>query len=87
MATILHPDGHTEELQDISLASLQKAVGGLIEHVVLLDGRSAYVNEEGKLLGLPLNWRATHLYVGEPLDVIVGPMVILTKAEAEATEG
>jgi len=86
MAKILKPDGKTEDLADISLDSLQKAVGGYIEHVVLTDGRSAYINEEGKMHGLPLNMPATLLYGSLPFDVIVGNMVILTEAERQAEE-
>lgn len=44
------------ELED-SLASMQRAVGGLIQAVYEPGGRDASLicNEEGKLLGLPLN--------------------------------
>ena len=44
------------ELED-SLASMQHAVGGLIQAVYEPGGRNAALicNEEGKLLGLPLN--------------------------------
>lgn len=44
------------ELED-SLASMQRAVGGLIQAVYEPGGRDAALicNDEGKLLGLPLN--------------------------------
>ncbi|WP_058955870.1 DUF3846 domain-containing protein [Kocuria rhizophila] len=54
------------ELRDIdadaTLAALQSAVGRLIEPVHLDRQRAdMYVNEEGKLLSLPVNVRATFL--------------------------
>jgi hypothetical protein len=69
-----------------SLKALQDAVGGYIEAVALPDfikgarNATAYVNEEGKLEGLPINWRATDYMVpGVGLmvgDYIAGPMVL-----------
>lgn len=47
-----------------SLSELQAAVGGLIEIVPMKRGNghaTMYVNEEGKLLHLPPNARATEL--------------------------
>lgn len=56
------------ELED-SLASMQRAVGGLIQAVYEPGGRDAALicNEEGKLLGLPLN-RALRNENGEIYD-------------------
>jgi hypothetical protein len=69
-----------------SLAALQAAVGGWIEAVSLppfvtdADRATAYVNEEGKLEGLPPNYLATDVMVpGVGLmwgDYIAGPMVV-----------
>ena len=58
------------ELED-SLASMQRAVGGLIQAVYEPGGRDAALicNEEGKLLGLPLN-RALRNENGEIYDAI-----------------
>ena len=60
------------ELED-SLASMQRAVGGLIQAVYEPGGRDAALicNEEGKLLGLPLN-RALRNEDGKIYDVIAG---------------
>jgi hypothetical protein len=84
-------EGPVEELHiygpdGASLRQLQEAVGGYIEAVDLpdfiRDARRAvcYVNEEGKLTGLPFNGRATDLLVpGVGLmwgDSIAGPMVV-----------
>ena len=64
------------ELED-SLASMQHAVGGLIQAVYEPGGRNAALicNEEGKLLGLPLN-RALRDEEGEIYDIIVGTFFI-----------
>lgn len=64
------------ELED-SLASMQRAVGGLIQAVYEPGGRDAALicNDEGKLLGLPLN-RALRDEDGEIYDVIAGTFFI-----------
>lgn len=64
------------ELED-SLASMQRAVGGLIQAVYEPGGRNAALicNEEGKLLGLPLN-RALRDENGEIYDAIAGTFFI-----------
>ena len=48
------------EAMPISYEDLVSCVGGYIEGVYL-DGATAYVNEEGKLQGLPKNMAATDL--------------------------
>ena len=64
------------ELED-SLASMQRAVGGLIQVVYEPGGRDAALicNDEGKLLGLPLN-RALRDEDGEIYDAIAGTFSI-----------
>ena len=64
------------ELED-SLASMQRAVGGLIQAVYEPGGRDAALicNDEGKLLGLPLN-RALRDEEGQIYDVIAGTFFI-----------
>lgn len=64
------------ELED-GLASMQRAVGGLIQAVYEPGGRDAALicNDEGKLLGLPLN-RALRDEGGEIYDVIAGTFFI-----------
>lgn len=49
--------GHRVELIDPGLKSMQALVGGLLEHVTLrgrFAGLSLWVNDEGRLQGLPL---------------------------------
>lgn len=65
-----------------SLKFLQKAVGGYIEHLSMPDGElDLWLNEEGKLEGLPINSVATDLlWLLHPAfrgqDVLVGPIVL-----------
>jgi hypothetical protein len=70
----------TERIECNSLEDLQAAVGGLIEAVQLTPEVHGWVNEEGKLTGLPVNDVATHLfrraYPGTR-DVIAGSMVLM----------
>ena len=59
-----------------SLESMQKIVGGLIEPFYPFDEQVCIVcNEEGKLLGLPLN-RAVRDHDGEIMDIIAGAAFI-----------
>ena len=55
-ALVVHPDDRVEriEIDNTDLAAYQKVVGGYIEGVY---GRIAtvYVNEEGRILNLPIN--------------------------------
>ena len=71
---------HPKDGEVFSLEELQAFVGGWIEHVGLEDGRSMWINEEGKLEGLPWNIAAS-LLADLPGDVIVGPALVATNAE------
>jgi hypothetical protein len=60
-----------------TLDELQKLVGGLVEVVYLEDDdKTMVVNEEGKLLGLPVNEKATIVANRLPWDVIAGDAVV-----------
>jgi hypothetical protein len=87
-ALLIKTDDTFEALEDISLHTLQEAVGGYIE-MVYLQGTNlyAYVNEEGKMLDLPPNIFGTciaaslgALQVG---DFIRGNFVLITSLEEE----
>ncbi len=78
-AKIIKTDG-AEELFVLpsknQLKIMQKAVGGLIEVVPSTqEGLSVVCNEEGKIQGLPINYKATvlHRFSADPLcgDVII----------------
>jgi hypothetical protein len=80
-------DGTVKTLPNDELATLQEAVGGLIQFVPCPFG-TCYANEEGLLLGLPINRVATAM-CGQP---IVGDIAIscdkafFDKMAAEAAE-
>ncbi len=69
------------EIIDGELQTLQKKVGGYVELVRLSTGIDMYINEEGKMCGLPVNKIATQLYwhyrdVTD--DLIVGDVILLS---------
>ena len=61
-----------------TLTELQKYVGGYIQVIPLQDDLVMVINEEGKLLGLPRNDKATELanFHSNYNDYIVGNVVI-----------
>ena len=72
------------------LDAAQKFVGGMVEGITFPNGDYLIINEEGKLMNLPLNpeatalWRATFTkdkYAFGYDDFVVGP-AILIKAKA-----
>ncbi len=79
MAIIMHAAGGDTALhlpKEQQLPHLQQAVGGMIEVVPSKqEGYSIICNEEGKLQGLPINYKATmlHWHASDPLcgDVII----------------
>ena len=84
MAVKLTTTGQTIELgYNPTLSILQEAVGGYIEGVPIENGYM-YVNEEGKMQGLPVNVLATNLIDFD--DIIVGDVVILEVGEGEDDE-
>ena len=70
------------------LKAAQDFVGGMVEAVTFPNGDLLLLNEEGKLMGLPLNpeattlWRThftkeTHLFGYD--DFVVGPAMVIQK--------
>ncbi len=85
MARVIKVDGSEHELSDVSLESLQAAVDGYIEAVHLPGGKVMIVNEEGLLIGLPVNAKAMdflHQY-GDLAQQIVGDVVVCEPGEIE----
>lgn len=84
MATIFHTDGSREKVSpangsDFRLEEMQRMVGGIIEIVYFDDNTVMVVNEEGKLLGLPLNMDATAVFRAhypDSEDYIVGNALV-----------
>ena len=82
MAYLLKVDGTIEQMGwNPSLEELQAAVGGYIEMVRTNNVGYLYCNEEGKLLGLPVNMAATTMI--EHDDVIRGDVVVMEEGEEE----
>lgn len=76
------------EVETLGLKPLQAAVKGYIEAVHLVDNEACmYVNEEGKLEGLPLNRRANEIAHEHKAifanDVIVGDVAITGDVDDE----
>lgn len=73
-------------LPDTQLEQVQKAVGGLVQAIGLDDDLTMWLNEEGKMLKLPHNSFAQHLWdnkFGKDTDYIVGDMVLTGGADDE----
>lgn len=85
MAKIIKVDGTESELQDVSLESLKKAVGGWIQIVPTNDGRLLILDEEGKLKDKPVNMKGTKLTRGivDDYDLIVGDVVVANNDEID----
>ena len=89
-ALILKTNNTVEVEQDteefVSYATLSRAVGGMIEAVTLPNGLTLWVNEEGKMDGLPVNEYATNLMTrefGATYDIIVGNAIVTGGADDE----
>ena len=70
------------------LKSAQQFVGGMVQGIEFPNGDYLIVNEEGKLLGLPVNEEATKLwrdtfdndnYIIGRKDVVAGPAILIRK--------
>ena len=70
------------------LKAAQTFVGGYVEGITFPNGDYLIINEEGKLIGLPLNPEATALwkatfdndnYVTGRNDFVVGPAILIKK--------
>ena len=80
----------TDSNDEPTLEEAQEFVGGLVEGITFPNGDYLIINEEGKLMDLPLNseatmmWRVTFTkdkYLFGHDDFVVGP-AILIKAKA-----
>lgn len=76
-------------VESMNYDTISAAVGGWIEGVPL-EGVTAYVNEEGKINGLPTNKIATLLAHQSnaifPNDYIVGNMIVMGPIDDEGEE-
>ena len=71
-----------------NLKEAQEFVGGMVEGITFPNGDYLIINEEGKLMQLPLNpeatalWRATFdndNFVTGRKDFVVGPAILIKK--------
>jgi hypothetical protein len=70
--------------RDATLAFMQKLVGGWLEAApIFTDALTMYCNEEGKLLGLPVNVVATLMLDPRVEDVIAGDVLIVGGPDEE----
>ena len=86
---LLRVDGTKEDItpkKKFTLKQLQDFVGGTIDIQPLPDGREIMVNDNGKLIGLPINDQATKIWKEQyPIEkypfnndgLIVGDVLIL----------
>ena len=88
-ATFIHVTGETLEVEprnkkDFTLSELQDFVSGYIQMLDLGD-RYMFVNEEGKLMGCPVNEKATEMLTGTAYegDTIVGDVLVCGKEMVE----
>lgn len=82
MAQLIRANGDIKEIEpadrnSFTLKEMQEYVGGWIEVIYLASGEIMVLNEEGKLIELPINEKATELYGS--YDVIVGDVMVITK--------
>ena len=72
-----------------TLKEAQEFVGGYVEGITFPNGDYLIINEEGKLMGLPLNPEATALwkatfdndnFITGRNDFVVGPAILIKKA-------
>ena len=78
----------TDQKDEPDLKAAQEFVGGMVEGITFPNGDYLIINEEGKLMGLPLNpeatalWRATFTkdkYLFGYDDFVVGPAMLIKK--------
>ena len=78
----------TDKKDEPNYKAVSKFVGGMVECVQLPNGDLLLLNEEGKLMGLPLNpeattlWRMTFTkdkYATGYDDFVVGPVIYIKK--------
>ena len=84
-------DGNVDQIEVNGYEDLKGHIGGWLEGLHLDDKTFAYIDEEGKMKGLPYNVLATELcadlQVGlAPTDFISGTMLIVGSPDSEGNE-
>jgi hypothetical protein len=84
---LIRADGTETEVTpadtEFTLEELQVLVGGYIELVSTRDGLQMYVNEEGLVLDLPINVKASGLIAPKywTVDGVRGDAVVITRGQ------
>jgi hypothetical protein len=66
--------------KNVTLKEMQEVVGGYIEFLYLKNNLVMIVNEEGKMIGLPYNPKATLLVQENNInDIIVGDVLVVNQ--------
>lgn len=87
MATLIKSNGKEQTVspqkgKSFKLKELQEFVGGYIETIPVSTNQLMVVNEEGKLLRLPFNQKATNIALENcVIDAIVGDVLICMSNE------
>ena len=79
-------DGTVEELPDAKYETIRAGVGGgWVQAIPLYDGNYMYIDEEGKMKSLPLNFIATSIARPTlfPDDFICGDAVICGPGDSD----
>ena len=78
----------TDKKDEPDYKAVSKFVGGMVEVVQFPNGDLLLLNEEGKLMGLPVNEKASELwkdtfdndnYITGRNDFVVGPAILIKK--------
>lgn len=87
-AMLIQSDKSYSEIDVNGLTDLQKAVNGYIEGISLGGTLFGYINEEGKLRGLPINQLATRFWKSRRGvdDVICGNLVVVGVADKDGND-
>lgn len=91
MALLIKTDGTQTEVAPLNKIftadELRQHVGcTYFEHVSLADGRSMWLDEDGKHLSKPVNVEATKLLWlagGAPDDVVAGDVLVTSRGEVD----
>lgn len=81
-------EGPSQEVEISGLADMQAACDGYVEAVTLSDGSSLYLNEEGRINGMPPNYFASDVCgLGGRPDLLLlgvrGPALLLGPVDGE----
>ena len=83
---LYNPDGRTKQVRpsngtNWTREELRAFVGGYFALTRTIDGEFMVINDQGKFLGLELNYPATRIYVKGRKDPILGPALVVYNPE------